>query len=317
MPTYNYARFLPDAIESVLNQTFADFELIIVDNNSTDKTDEVVAHYLNDKRVKYFKNFSNGMVGNWNKCLEYATGDYLKYICSDDKFHPQLLEKFVAVMDQYPNVSVVTSYRGMFGRSDTRVDSRTFNIWRAHQNMTEGQKIIRKTLQTYNWIGEPTAVMIRKSNLFLGYFRPDMSWMPDWEMWLRHLTVGDFYLIPEVLSYIRKHLGSVTETIARKGYANYFEDYRFYKSLAVSGQCQFNLTKVEIEQLVKKSACNCAKAMLKSIPKLHEPIFRNVFINGLKIGFTEKVLTNTLFKLSRNTIKRLTSSEVENMKYQL
>jgi glycosyltransferase involved in cell wall biosynthesis len=71
IPTYNYAHFLDETIQSVLNQTFLDFELIIVDNNSTDNTEEVVKNYLSDNRVSFYKNDTNiGLVGNWNKCLE-------------------------------------------------------------------------------------------------------------------------------------------------------------------------------------------------------------------------------------------------------
>src|SRR3712207_8356912 len=80
MPTLNYARFLPEAIESVLNQTLSDFELVIVDNGSTDDTDEVIQRYLGDKRVHYYKNLTKGMAGNWNKCIEYSKGTYLKFL---------------------------------------------------------------------------------------------------------------------------------------------------------------------------------------------------------------------------------------------
>lgn len=112
IPTYNSAPFLDEAIQSVLDQTFADFELIINDNNSTDDTEEIAKKYLSDPRVSFYKNPANiGMAGNWNKLLAHAKGEYIKFLMSDDKFHPQLLEKFVPVMDQYPNVSLITSFR--------------------------------------------------------------------------------------------------------------------------------------------------------------------------------------------------------------
>ena len=294
MPTLNYARFLPEAIESVLNQTLTDFELIIVDNGSTDETDDVVQRYLSDKRVRYYKNYEKGMAGNWNKCIEYSKGKYLKFLCADDKFHPQLLKKFVAIMEAHPNVSLVTSYRENFGRPATEKDARTFEAWRSRKYLQEGRKAILDTLHTFNWIGEPTAVMFRRSNLGLGLFRTDLVWLCDWEMWLRHLTVGDCYLIPEALSYIRKHPGSGTESLTKKGFSNYFEDYDFYKSLATSNQYQFGISKADMQQLLKHRARNCAKAMLKSIPKLHQKTFRGTFVKGFKIAYTEKVITDTL-----------------------
>ena len=86
IPTYNYARYIGEAIESVLNQTFTDFELIIIDDQSKDNTDEVVAKYLHDPRVSYHKNPVNlGLVGNFNRALELANGEYIKFLLADDK----------------------------------------------------------------------------------------------------------------------------------------------------------------------------------------------------------------------------------------
>jgi glycosyltransferase involved in cell wall biosynthesis len=101
IPTYNYAHFLDETIQSVLNQTYNDYEVIIVDNKSTDDTVEVVEKYLSDTRIHFYQNDSNlGLTGNWNKCLEFAKGDYIKFLCADDKFHPEMLQKFVTVMDE-------------------------------------------------------------------------------------------------------------------------------------------------------------------------------------------------------------------------
>ncbi|ANE52966.1 glycosyltransferase family 2 protein [Flavisolibacter tropicus] len=304
MPTLNYARFLPEAIESVLNQTFHDFELIIVDNGSTDETDEVVSRYLSDKRLRYFKNYEKGMAGNWNKCLEFSKGTYLKFLCADDKFHPQLLEKFVSIMEANPHVSLVTSYRENFGRAATTTDARTLEAWKARKHLLDGKRAIHDTLHTFNWIGEPTAVMFRRSNLKLGYFRKDLVWLCDWEMWLRHLTVGDCYLIPEVLSYIRKHPGSGTESLTKKGYANYFEDYDFYKSLAYNNGDDYAISRTEMQALLKHRARNCAKAMLKSLGKLNQKTFREVFVKGFKIAYSERVIADTLFQVSLNSLKK-------------
>jgi glycosyltransferase involved in cell wall biosynthesis len=106
IPTYNYAHFLDETIQSVLNQTYNDYELIIVDNKSTEDTLEVVDKYLGDRRIHFYQNATNlGLSGNWNKCLGYATGEYIKFLCADDKFHPEMLRKFVSVMDENPTVN--------------------------------------------------------------------------------------------------------------------------------------------------------------------------------------------------------------------
>ena len=86
LPTYNRAQLVLESIYSVLNQTYSDLELIIIDDQSKDNTDEVVGKYLSDPRVSYYKNPSNlGLVGNFNRALELAGGDYIKFLLADDK----------------------------------------------------------------------------------------------------------------------------------------------------------------------------------------------------------------------------------------
>src|SRR5471032_2980636 len=87
IPTYNYARFLPEAIESILAQDFQDFELLISDDCSTDNSAEVIARYAaQDKRIRFQIHSANlGMVQNWNWCLSQARGEFIKYVFGDDK----------------------------------------------------------------------------------------------------------------------------------------------------------------------------------------------------------------------------------------
>ena len=99
----------------MLDQTFTDFELIIVDNCSKDNTVEVVQKYLADPRVSFYRNNSNlGLTGNWNRCLNLAKGEYIKYLCADDKLHPQILERYIPVMDANTNVSIISCHRQEF-----------------------------------------------------------------------------------------------------------------------------------------------------------------------------------------------------------
>ena len=102
IPTYNYAHYLPLAIESVLNQDFTDFGLIIQDDCSTDNTDEIVERYLSDRRLIFETNESNlGLAGNWNLCLAKARGEYIKFIFADDLLASQdCLAKMFSVLDR-------------------------------------------------------------------------------------------------------------------------------------------------------------------------------------------------------------------------
>ncbi|MDB5263107.1 MAG: hypothetical protein JWQ14_2388 [Adhaeribacter sp.] len=282
IPTYNNAHFLDETIQSVLNQSYTDFELIIVDNHSTDNTDDVVQPYLIDPRLRYYKNATNiGMVGNWNKCLEYAQGTYIKYLCSDDKFHPDLLEKFVAVMEQYPHVAIVSSYREYFGEKRFKQELPPFS------GLRSGKEAICLSLEKWNWIGEPTTVMFRRSGLKVGDFKTDYKYFPDWDMWLRLLTTGDCYIIPETLSYFRLHPNQVTALVLQNS-SNLFEEYYFFKAVKEKNEYEINFAEFDIDILIKLKASKCVRAIYRLIPKLKERRNWSLLLQAIKIAIAEK-----------------------------
>lgn len=116
IPTYNYARYLPEAIESVLAQDFTDFELIVADDCSTDNTEAVCREYeRKDSRIRFVRHEKNlGMVENWNWCLQQAGGRYIKYMLADDKFlRPYALGQLVESIEKSPGISLVISARAL------------------------------------------------------------------------------------------------------------------------------------------------------------------------------------------------------------
>lgn len=279
IPTYNYAHFLDETIQSVLNQSFRDFELVIVDNNSSDNTEEVVQKYLTDPRIRYYKNPKNlGLVGNWNQCLTYARAEYIKFICADDVIHPEMLDKFYAVMELYPNVSLITCDKQLF-------DGMPWLVELPLKHLQAGKKVIFNTMNSKSWIGEPTSVMFRKSNLFLGKFRSDYTLHVDWEMWNRQLTVGDCYIIPEALAYVRAHASQHTKAVLHKAC---FEEYYMAKLLPeYPGFANENDLK-EINRIIKQKAAKVAKvAMYKEIPNLFNKSNREIFSKAFKIAYKE------------------------------
>ena len=106
VPAYK-AQFLSECIDSILAQTYKNFELIIVNDASPQDLDSIVSKY-DDPRIRYYKNKvgfgAEHVVGNWNKCLEYATGDYLICMGDDDKLLPHCLEEYVKLIAKYPKV---------------------------------------------------------------------------------------------------------------------------------------------------------------------------------------------------------------------
>jgi glycosyltransferase involved in cell wall biosynthesis len=200
IPSYNYAHYIEEAIESVLSQTYQNFELIIVDNCSTDNTKEVVEQYIQkDSRIKLVINDVNiGMYRNYNKALLLANGEYIKFLNADDKLNEKCLEIFVGILDTNQDVSVVTSYRQFFGTKDDILKPKWFGL-------IDREKAILEALKHSNWIGEPTTVMFRRQNLYLGLFDVSIVFFADMDMWLRQLECGNLYVHNEVLSYFRIH----------------------------------------------------------------------------------------------------------------
>ncbi len=215
IPTFNYGRFISNAIDSVILQTFQDFELIVVDNCSTDNTKEIVERYVTfDRRIKFFSNNANfGMVENWNRCLHYATGEYVKILCADDLLAPICLEKSVSVLDNYPDVAIVTSARKIATESLEPIDVLShFNKF----EIRSGVEIIRRCLvsDVKNIVGEPTAVLFRNKDAKRG-FDTRYKQIVDLEMWLHLLERGAFAYIPEELCLIRQHESQATQESIR------------------------------------------------------------------------------------------------------
>ena len=111
VPTYNNVDFVEETIESILAQTYADFELVIADHSSTDGTWEKIQRFADEPRVTLLRTpAGGGAPANWTRVTEAATGDYLKLVCGDDLLEPTCLEQQVAVLDTHPSV-VLTSCR--------------------------------------------------------------------------------------------------------------------------------------------------------------------------------------------------------------
>jgi glycosyltransferase involved in cell wall biosynthesis len=106
LPVFNGENYLEAAVDSILAQTFKDFELIISDNASTDRTQEICQRYCGrDSRVRYFRSEQNhGAAWNFNRVFELASGEYFKWAAHDDMIAPDFLQKCVAVLDEDPTV---------------------------------------------------------------------------------------------------------------------------------------------------------------------------------------------------------------------
>lgn len=314
IPAYNYAHYLSEAIDSVLGQTYKNFELIVVDNCSTDNTEEIVNNYAkHDTRIKFVRNQENiGMYRNYNQALLLATGDYIKFLNADDKFEPTLLEKFVNILENDTTISVLTSCRQYFGsKNDVLIPP--------FKGKVESTTAILSSLKKGNWIGEPTTVMFRRENLNLGLFDISLLMFADQDMWLRHLRVGNLYVIDEVLSYFRIHEEQGTVNLTDDSSKRLFNllQYAEYRRNALLnhrfGYDLYQFDKVKSKNILTQATKSTTKLMKREKPGnalifLYSPTF---LIQYIRVLLTPRFLLSFLdmFKFKRKDLKsKLTKS---------
>lgn len=204
MPCYNRQDYVGGAIESVLSQSFGDFELLIADNCSEDNTAKIAQEYAaKDPRITFVRNPRNvGMCANLNTLLLNARGQYIKYCFSDDILAPECLSVLVDIMDKNPNVSLVTSFSQCIGDSD---DIRGESFFPG-VGLLDGKKCQKDLLINGNWVGNMSCVMIRRKDLQIGLGSHMWKyWVGDHDLWMRLTGIGDVYVVPEILSFIRIH----------------------------------------------------------------------------------------------------------------
>lgn len=199
MPSYNTAQFIKETVESVLAQTRSDWELIIVDDCSTDNTDDVIASYLSDERIKYIKNEKNsGAAVSRNRALREAKGRWIAFLDSDDLWTPDKLEKQIKFMEENNYYFSYTNYIEIDENSNPN-----------GKLVTGPKKITKRGMYNYCWPGCLT-VMYDAGKIGLIQIE-DIRKNNDYAMWLKVCKKSDCYLLDEVLAkYRRGRSGSIS-----------------------------------------------------------------------------------------------------------
>ena len=215
IPTYNAAAFIDQTVESAQAQTVREIEILVIDNNSDDTTAQRVERLAQaDGRVRLVRNAANiGMTANFNRCLELAAGDYVKFLCADDLLDPRCVERMLAALGGRPQVSLVASARRLIG---DRGESLGVARYSTRDETVPGRHAIAKCFFKGNWIGEPTAVMFRKDQAARG-FAAGYEQAMDLEMWFYLLEKGDLTFLAEPLCAVRRHRQQQTARNLRTG----------------------------------------------------------------------------------------------------
>lgn len=198
MPSYNTASYIGETIRSVLNQSYKNWELIIVDDCSADDTDEIIKPFLKDTRIRYSKNEKNsGAAVSRNRALRKAQGRWIAFLDSDDIWHPRKLERQIRFMEKKNYHFSYTMYE------EIDEGSKPLGV------VVKGPKKISKLgMYAYCWPGCLTVMYDRDviGNIQIA----DIKKNNDYAMWLNVCKKADCYLYPKVLARYRKRSGSIS-----------------------------------------------------------------------------------------------------------
>lgn len=227
IPTYNGAQYLEACLDSVLNQTYKNIEILVVDDGSTDATLAILERYAaSDQRIRLVRNEHNlGLVGNWNRCIEQAQGEWIKFLFQDDLLDSKCLEAMLAAADR----AILISCRREFV-FESGIDSETRHFFSTvptldsvfgGKTQIDPQTLCKAVLEHFgtNFIGEPTSVMLHRSVFQrFGKFNADLVQLCDFEYWIRVGVHTGLTYVPETLAKFRVHSGSASSANAKQGF---------------------------------------------------------------------------------------------------
>jgi glycosyltransferase involved in cell wall biosynthesis len=214
-PVYNGERFLPEAIESIRAQTYSNWEYVIADNCSTDRTIEIARRYSAiDPRIRVFTADTHlPIIANWNRALKQIAPDsrYCKVLHADDRLFTECLSRMVAIMEGNPSVGLVGSYV----LYDRVIECDGLPLG---QNVWNGRDICRDTLLGRHYLfGSPSSTLVRADLIRAkpqGFYNEE-NVHADFEVCYEILESCDFGFVHQVLSFTRTHPGSMGNTFSR------------------------------------------------------------------------------------------------------
>jgi glycosyltransferase involved in cell wall biosynthesis len=206
MPVFNTSAFLAPAIDSILKQTFDDFEFIILDDGSTDRSVNVIRGFAeSDERIRFFPLEHRGYVSLLRRGLAHCRGEFIARMDSDDIAMPERFDKQVQFLRGHPEVVALGSRVVLIDPYGSRVEKPT--------HYTDHDQIEAELLAGIGWaIVHPAAMMRREVVMQVGGYREDLAVSEDLDLFLRLAEVGQLANLPEVLLQYRQHLGSVNFT---------------------------------------------------------------------------------------------------------
>lgn len=239
IPNYNHSNYLLERIKSVLAQTYSDFEVIILDDFSTDNSRNIIENFKDHPKVSnvIFNEVNSGSVfKQWIKGIEIAKGDYIWIAESDDFAEPNFLSKMIPILDNdkdigliYCDSNIVYDNKKQENKFNTLNDLRKYmfktKLWNS-SFVLDGKLFLRKYLSKKCVINNASAVIFRKSSInYIGANLSDYKYAGDWALYSFISLNYKIAFLNERLSFYRDHLTNTSKT-AFKNNIIYYENYR-------------------------------------------------------------------------------------------
>jgi glycosyltransferase involved in cell wall biosynthesis len=205
VPAYNVERTILETIESVQQQTFSDFEIIVIDDGSTDQTSEIVKS-LEDERIKIFSYPNGGLPVARNRGISHATGKFIAFIDADDLWTSDKLELQLAALQQHPEAGVAYSWTSDF------VDEQKENLYSYEPMFFEGN--VLPNLLVKNFLVSGSNPLIRREAIeSVGEFDPMLKSCEDWDFYLRLAAKWNFVVVPKWQILYRRSSTSMSSKV--------------------------------------------------------------------------------------------------------
>jgi len=256
IPTYNSSQFVAQAVSSVLDQTYHRYEIIVVDDGSTDKTRTVLEQFRD--KIKYVCQENRGPSSARNAGIKVARGEYVAFLDSDDLWTPNKLEVQVAFLGCHPHIGLVFSDIERFGQGKAVRQSLAEEVF-GPTILSEipVRKAFAKLVQV-NYIPTPTVMMRKECFKTVGLFDENLRCVEDRDMWLRIAAYFDVAYIPSVLCKRRLHSSNISKDNEVAFYSRFEVLKRSYNHFPEKAPAE--LWDKELAQLYFQLAC---KLLLK------------------------------------------------------
>lgn len=306
LPAYK-APFLHEAIDSILAQSYTDFELVIVNDASPENLDEIVQSY-SDKRIRYYRNAENlgkkDLVSNWNLCLSYARGEYFVLASDDDVYHKDFAVKMIELLEKYPNVDLAHCRVATINAEKNVVSvSGSCQEWESCVDFVHNRAIYRRTQMAPDFMCRTAA--LRAIGGFVSF---PLAWYSDDATWFLLAKHGGVAWSSDILFYFRNsglNISSSPRGVAEKKLAaatQYSEWLEFFISELKPENSQQKQILNTIDILFMSIILNAIPYMLKN-ERLNDLFSLYSFYRKHNLAFAYQIRDSILYRCSHECLK--------------